>query len=61
MGAGGVRTQQIPLRYPYFVPRVGTYGVNLPVYSDVRRGGDKWLTIIRKVEGDAPVCVRSAQ
>lgn len=45
----------IPIRYPYFIPRVGVYGMNFPVYSDVRRGGQKWLTVVRKVEGDAAV------
>lgn len=45
----------IPIRYPYYIPRVGIYGMNIPVYSDVRRGGQKWLTVVRKVEGDATV------
>lgn len=45
----------VPIRYPYFVARVGAAGTSLPVYSDIRHGGSQWLTQIRKVEGDAAV------
>ncbi|EDP43588.1 hypothetical protein MGL_1801 [Malassezia globosa CBS 7966] len=40
------------IRYPYFVSRVGMAGTSLPVYTDIRHGGSKWITQIRKVEGD---------
>lgn len=45
----------VPIRYAYYVPRVGVTASNLPVYSDVRHGGNKWLTVIRKIDGDVPV------
>ncbi|GAA5991617.1 hypothetical protein JCM10908_005791 [Rhodotorula pacifica] len=35
---------------PYFVPR--TAGGELPVYSDVRNGGSRVYTIVRKTRGD---------
>lgn len=44
-----------PVRYPYFVSRVGMAGTSLPVYTDIRHGGSKWITQIRKVEGDVSV------
>ncbi|WFD25536.1 hypothetical protein MNAN1_000496 [Malassezia nana] len=42
----------MPIRYPYFVSRVGLSGMSLPVYTDIRHGGSQWITQIRKVEGD---------
>jgi hypothetical protein len=41
--------------HPYFVPR-NTKG-NLPVYTDVRNAGGRYLVLIRNVEGNAAVCV----
>ncbi|BGP53279.1 hypothetical protein JCM8202_002604 [Rhodotorula sphaerocarpa] len=35
---------------PYFVPR--TAGGELPVYSDIRNGGSRVTTIVRKTRGD---------
>ena len=46
------------VRYPYFVSRVGLDGMSLPVYTDIRNGGSRWLTQIRKVEGDATAFCR---
>lgn len=45
------------IRYPYYVSRVGMSGLSLPVYTDIRHGGSQWFTQIRKVEGDAAVCI----
>jgi large subunit ribosomal protein L49 len=41
-------------RHPYFVPR-NSRG-SLPVYSDVRNGGTRYLISIRNVEGSIKVC-----
>ncbi|WFD21826.1 hypothetical protein MEQU1_000482 [Malassezia equina] len=51
-------TEPIPVRYPYFVSRVGLGGMSLPVYTDIRHGGSQWITQIRKVEGDANALCR---
>jgi len=48
-------SEPIPIRYPYFVSRVGLGGMSLPVYTDIRHGGSQWITQIRKVEGDVNV------
>ncbi|KAL7423743.1 hypothetical protein Q5752_001325 [Cryptotrichosporon argae] len=40
-----------PVETRYHVAR--TAGGSLPVYSDVRNGGNHWRTIVRKVTGDA--------
>lgn len=48
----------IPIRYPYFVARAGVNGANFPVYTDIRNTRSRWLTQIRKVDGDAIVCTR---
>lgn len=45
----------LPIRYPYFVSRVGVNGMNLPVYTDIRNARSRYLTNIRKVEGDVTV------
>ncbi|KAG6889712.1 hypothetical protein C0992_004341 [Termitomyces sp. T32_za158] len=37
------------IRYPYFVPR-NTRG-SLPVYTDVRNGGTRYLVLVRNVDG----------
>lgn len=44
---------QRPVQYPYFVAR-NTRG-NLPVYSDVRNAGLRYLIHIRHVDGNAKV------
>ncbi|GAA6063550.1 hypothetical protein JCM10212_002662 [Sporobolomyces blumeae] len=41
---------QESIESPYFVPR-SQFG-ELPVYSDIRNGGTRCLTIVRKVHGD---------
>lgn len=43
------------VRYPYFVPR-NTRG-SLPVYSDIRNGGTRYLVILEDVKGDINVCI----
>lgn len=53
-----VPSQSMSATYPYFVSRVGLTGTSLPVYTDVRHGGSKWLTQIRKVDGDATALCR---
>ena len=53
-----VTSAPMPVRYPYFVSRVGLDGMSLPVYTDIRNGGSRWLTQIRKVEGDASAFCR---
>ncbi|EPQ29137.1 uncharacterized protein PFL1_03425 [Pseudozyma flocculosa PF-1] len=40
------------VQHPYFVPRIGKTGDSLPVYTDIRNGGTRVLTEIRKVQGD---------
>ncbi|KAG6817092.1 hypothetical protein H0H87_012860 [Tephrocybe sp. NHM501043] len=42
-------------RYPYFVPR-NTRG-NLPVYTDVRNGGTRYLVLVRNIDGKPDVCL----
>ena len=42
-----------PVQYPYFIPR-NTNG-NLPVYTDIRNGGTRFLVTIRNVDGKADV------
>ncbi|KAF9458650.1 mitochondrial large subunit ribosomal protein-domain-containing protein [Collybia nuda] len=44
-------SQPRTVQYPYFVPR-NTRG-NLPVYTDVRNGGTRYLVTIRNVDGNA--------
>lgn len=52
--AVAVESLQPPaIRYPYFVPR-NTRG-NLPVYTDVRNGGTRYLVMIRNIDGNANV------
>jgi Mitochondrial large subunit ribosomal protein (Img2) len=46
--------QTVPLPYSYFVPR-NTRG-NLPVYTDIRNGGTRYLVLVRNVDGNANVC-----
>lgn len=40
-----------PVRYSYFVPRVGKTLSSLPVYTDVRNGGTRTMTEVRKIQG----------
>ncbi|KAI5827945.1 hypothetical protein K523DRAFT_321729 [Schizophyllum commune Tattone D] len=42
---------QQTVHHPFFVPR-NSRG-SLPVYSDVRNGGGRYLVLIRNVDGDA--------
>lgn len=44
---------QRPVQYPYFVAR-NTRG-NLPVYSDIRNAGLRYLIHIRNIDGSAQV------
>ncbi|GAK61897.1 uncharacterized protein PAN0_001c0092 [Moesziomyces antarcticus] len=39
------------VRYSYFVPRVGKTLDSLPVYTDVRNGGTRTMTEVRKIQG----------
>jgi hypothetical protein len=41
------------VHYPYFLPR-NSQG-NLPVYTDVRNGGSRYLVLIRNIDGNADV------
>jgi len=41
--------------HSYFVPR-NTKG-NLPVYTDVRNAGGRYLVLVRNIEGNAAVCI----
>ncbi|KAJ9476410.1 54S ribosomal protein IMG2, mitochondrial [Pseudozyma hubeiensis] len=40
-----------PVQYTYFVPRVGKTQTSYPVYTDVRNGGTRIMTEIRKIQG----------
>ena len=51
--ATATQPQNASLQYPYFVPR-NSRG-NLPVYTDVRNGGSRYLVLVRNVEGNASV------
>lgn len=44
---------------PYFVPR-NSRG-NLPVYTDVRNGGSRYMVLVRNVEGNANMLVKDLQ
>lgn len=46
-------TQPTLVHYPYFVPR-NTNG-SLPVYTDIRNGGTRYMVLIRNIDGDANV------
>ncbi|EMD38487.1 hypothetical protein CERSUDRAFT_82754 [Gelatoporia subvermispora B] len=39
-----------PVKYPYYIPR-NSRG-SMPVYTDIRNGSTKHLTLIRNVEGN---------
>ncbi|KAF9052701.1 mitochondrial large subunit ribosomal protein-domain-containing protein [Panaeolus papilionaceus] len=43
--------------YPYHIPR-NTKG-NLPVYSDVRNNGGRYLVLVRNVEGSVEALVKN--
>ncbi|KAF5387041.1 hypothetical protein D9615_001656 [Tricholomella constricta] len=40
----------VSVKFPYFIPR-NTRG-NLPVYTDVRNGGSRYLVLVRNVDGN---------
>lgn len=44
------------VRHPYFVSR--TANNSLPVYTDIRNGRTRHLTIIRRIEGNVDVCIK---
>ncbi|SPC63525.1 related to IMG2 - mitochondrial ribosomal protein of the large subunit [Ustilago sp. UG-2017b] len=39
------------VKYSYFVPRVGKTLDSLPVYTDIRNGGTRTITELRKIQG----------
>jgi large subunit ribosomal protein L49 len=43
------------VRYPYAVPR--NSNGNLPVYSDIRNGGSRYMVLVRNIDGDVKVCM----
>ncbi|KAF8228938.1 hypothetical protein L208DRAFT_1289038 [Tricholoma matsutake] len=43
-------------RYPYFIPR-NTRG-SLPVYTDIRNGGTRYLVLIRNVDGNTNILAK---
>ncbi|RUP42723.1 mitochondrial large subunit ribosomal protein-domain-containing protein [Jimgerdemannia flammicorona] len=43
-------TSASSVQYPYFVSRTASHA--LPVYTDIRNGRTRHLTIIRRIEGD---------
>jgi Mitochondrial large subunit ribosomal protein (Img2) len=45
------RPSSKPVQYPYFVDRTAV-SQSLPVYSDLRNGASRYLTIVRRVTGD---------
>lgn len=47
----GVAPGPKPVKYSYFVPRVGKLLDSLPVYTDVRNGGTRTITELRKIQG----------
>lgn len=44
-------TGPTPVKYSYFVPRVGKILDSLPVYTDIRNGGTRTITELRKIQG----------
>ena len=46
-----VQDEATAVRYSYFVPRVGKTLDSLPVYTDVRNGGTRTMTEVRKIQG----------
>lgn len=46
----------VSVKYPYFIPR-NTRG-NLPVYTDVRNGGTRYLVLVRNVDGNIDALAR---
>lgn len=45
------------ITHPYFVARTASNG--LPVYTDIRNAGSKYVTLIRHISGDADVSLES--
>ncbi|KAF8636508.1 hypothetical protein AX17_003322 [Amanita inopinata Kibby_2008] len=48
--------QSTLVKHPYFVPR-NNRG-HLPVYTDIRNGGTRYLVLIRNVDGNADLLAR---
>jgi hypothetical protein len=48
------KTTSVQEFHPYFIPR-NTRG-NLPVYTDIRNGGTRYLVLLRNVDGNINVC-----
>ncbi|GLB35115.1 putative mitochondrial large subunit ribosomal protein (Img2) [Lyophyllum shimeji] len=46
----------VSVKYPYFISR-NTRG-NLPVYTDVRNGGTRYLVLVRNVDGNIDALAR---
>lgn len=58
IGASNSTTAPAPIQvtnvqHPYFIPR--NANERLPVYSDIRNGGTRYLVLIRNVEGNVDV------
>lgn len=51
--AAQARKQVIHAQYPYFVPRTSSH--NLPVYSDVKNNGARYILLIQGIQGNADV------
>ncbi|KAF9072928.1 mitochondrial large subunit ribosomal protein-domain-containing protein [Rhodocollybia butyracea] len=49
--------QRTSVHYPYFVPR--NSNGSLPVYTDIRNGGTRFLLSIRNIDGDASALANS--
>lgn len=43
------------VKYPYYVSRAGVYSDSLPVYTDIRHGGQSVFTVLRRVQGNVEV------
>lgn len=54
--ADAAAAQTTFVRHPYFLPR-NSRG-SLPIYTDVRNNGGRYMILIRNVEGDAQVSVQ---
>lgn len=49
-----ISSSEAPRVLPYFIPR-NTRG-NLPIYTDVRNAGGRYMVLVRNVEGNIGVC-----
>lgn len=45
--------EAVPKLLPYYIPRTASNG--LPVYGEIKSGGQRFLTIVRKVDGNVEV------